>query len=825
MHETAHDGASEQQWPPHPVGGGRVAPPASPPARSPRDVRCWLVVRVTALALALVLGASLSLYVFASARQADGRVLSARVERSSHEVAASVGRAFAQATGELEALAVLVGSSGAVEARAFQRIARQLSSRRQDGVRYEWIPAARGRRAGGEPPAEADAGRAMARAARTGRPAALRPASTNDAAEPEVLVFAPVYRGSAGPRTAPARRAQLEGFVVGAYRLARIAERALSSAGADQAEIRLYDDEAPPGERLVYVHPARAGAEVEATAAEVAPGRGPHRDEVVQLADRSWRVVTAPPPEVVRGAATWAPWISLAAGLLLTALLARYALALLRRVAAARARADRLQRERDELERQLMERRMADGARSSREDDLRRMALHDSLTQLPNRVLLTERFEQILAGARHSGRTVAVALLDLDHFKDVNDRLGHDAGDELLRRVARRLAASTREHDVVGRLGGDEFLVVLGELNAPEDARSALERLLAALREPLQLEGHAVQPSASVGVALHPRDGDVPEVLLKNADVALYRAKADGRGCWRCFQSDMAEVAKSRVDTAAALRRALEQGELVVHYQPVLDLDLGRVTGVEALLRWRTPAGELLPASSFLPVAEETGLIVPIGRWGMREACRQAAAWARSGMPMRLAVNLGARELAEEDAVDAVAAALGDAGLAPELLEVELPESALVRRPEQAQRLLSSLRARGVGVVIDDFGSGYSSLSRLRSLPIDGLKLDGAFLRDAATRPGDRSLLQAIVGLAHSLGMSVIAKAVETEAQLELLRDLAVPWSDSVAATRAQGFLIGQPMLASGVEELIGRRGAAEVRPARARVLALARQA
>lgn len=411
----------------------------------------------------------------------------------------------------------------------------------------------------------------------------------------------------------------------------------------------------------------------------------------------------------------------------------------------------------------------------------------DALTALPNRRLFRENVSEALNRSRHSGQQGAVMFLDLDNFKDVNDALGHGGGDELLTVIAQRLAVCQRGDDVLARIGGDEFALLAEQLSGHEEARLLAQQLLAAVREPVVIAGVELVVSCSIGVTLFPSDLGGPDTLLRNADTALFRAKDAGRNSCQFFTYDMNRAVRRRVEIGRQLRNAVRQREFSLVYQPRIGLDGDRLVGVEALLRWNNSQLGTVSPQEFIPVAEETGLIVGIGEWVLREACAQAVQWREaSGREVSVAVNISARQFVDTDIVQAVADVLAETGLSNRLLELELTESVLMRDTAGAVDTLERLHAAGIRVALDDFGTGYSSLSYLKRFPIDYLKVDRSFVADITRDVHDEAIVTTIVALAHGLGMRVVAEGVETREQLALLRHLR--------CDEVQGYLLGRPM-------------------------------
>jgi diguanylate cyclase (GGDEF)-like protein/PAS domain S-box-containing protein len=422
------------------------------------------------------------------------------------------------------------------------------------------------------------------------------------------------------------------------------------------------------------------------------------------------------------------------------------------------------------------------------------MARHDALTNLPNRTLFREQLEYALRRAARNER-VAVLCLDLDHFKDVNDSLGHPIGDDLLKEVARRLSECIREGDTVSRLGGDEFALVQVGGEPQDTAASALaSRLIEVVGAPYIVQGHQMIIGTSIGISVAPDDGSDPDQLLKNADMALYRAKADGRGTYRFFETGMDARAQARRLLELDLRSALLRGEFEVYYQPIHDLKANQITCFEALVRWNHPLRGMIPPADFIPLAEDTGLIVPIGDWVLRKACTDAAGWSQE---VDVAVNLSPVQFKNRNLVPSVIAALSASGLGARRLELEITESVLLQDSESTIATLHKLRHLGVRISMDDFGTGYSSLSYLRSFPFDKIKIDRSFVHELASRGDSMAIVRAVTGLGKSLGISTTAEGVETSEQLALLR--------SEGCTEVQGYLFSPPRPAAEVEKMLSK--------------------
>ncbi|WP_206816376.1 bifunctional diguanylate cyclase/phosphodiesterase, partial [Chroococcus sp. FPU101] len=421
------------------------------------------------------------------------------------------------------------------------------------------------------------------------------------------------------------------------------------------------------------------------------------------------------------------------------------------------------------------------------EETLRHQSLHDQLTGLPNRMLFHNLLTLALAQAEHQGQSLGVMFLDLDRFKLVNDTLGHAAGDLLLQQTAQRLTSCLRPEDTIARWAGDEFTILVLDLHSTEQAISIAQRILRAFDEPFYLEGQELYIKSSIGIAFAPYDGKDAETLLKNADIAMYRTKQQGKNNYQLYAPSMNTKALERLTLENNLYKALKRGEFLLHYQPQIDLNTGQIVGMEALIRWQREGVDLIPPDQFIPLAEETGLIVAIGEWVLQTACTQNRAWQLAGLPpLRVAINLSACQFQQGDLVQIVTQILQQTQLDPQCLELEITESIAMQDVSLTISVLKKLKAMGIYISIDDFGTGYSSLSTLRDFPVDALKIDQSFIRELWTHSSNKAIVKSVIALGHGLGLKLIAEGVETPEQLQFLRSLGCDF--------AQGYLISCPL-------------------------------
>ncbi len=436
--------------------------------------------------------------------------------------------------------------------------------------------------------------------------------------------------------------------------------------------------------------------------------------------------------------------------------------------------------------------------RKQAEERIQYLASHDALTALPNRAMFSEVLKLALQNARRYGGAFAVLFIDLDRFKIINDTLGHEAGDKLLQEMGARLSRTVRTSDIVARLGGDEFVVLVREVSEPRQVEAAARKILSALIKPMFVREQECRVTASIGICMYPADAQDEQSLMKNADIAMYRAKEEGKNTYKYYSEETNVHSFERMALETSLRRGLERKEFFLHYQPKLDLQSGQISGVEALVRWQHPELGMVPPAQFIPLAEETGLIVPIGRWVLNSACAQNVAWQREGLPpLRIAVNLSARQLADEDLLKDIVAALTDSGMKPELLEMELTENMMMQNAQRAAKVLAAIKQLGARLAIDDFGVGYSSLANLKRFPIDTLKVDRSFIRDIPQDSEDKAITRMIIAMGKSLNLTVVAEGVETLEQETFLREHG--------CDEIQGYYFSKPIAADHFAELLRR--------------------
>jgi diguanylate cyclase (GGDEF)-like protein len=458
----------------------------------------------------------------------------------------------------------------------------------------------------------------------------------------------------------------------------------------------------------------------------------------------------------------------------------------------------RISRLRERLRKSNEELRSALGA-------VRQIATHDHLTGLPNRVLFSEELQRALARAERHSRPVTLFFMDLDRFKNINDTLGHQFGDRVLQEAAKRLSSCVREGDIIARLGGDEFVLLVEELGDPPALAEIARKLLAAIANLGAIDGQDLNVSLSIGICAFPTDGRDAKTLLAGADIAMYRAKEQGRNRFVFFSAELQSHTPEKLSLEAGLRHGLERKEFRVHYQPKIDMASGEITGVEALLRWQHPELGLLLPEKFIHLAEETGLIIPIGYWTLREVCARAKTWQAAGLPrLPVAVNLSACQFSQDQLVPQLAEILKETGMHPDLLELEITESMVMRDPEQAVQLMHNLRSMGVRLTIDDFGTGYSSLGYLKRFPINSLKVDRSFVRDLPHSTDDVAITRAVIAMAHSLQMNVIAEGVELKEQLDVLR--------KEGCDEFQGYLCRPPLIEEDLIRFVRERTASLAR-------------
>jgi diguanylate cyclase (GGDEF)-like protein/PAS domain S-box-containing protein len=434
--------------------------------------------------------------------------------------------------------------------------------------------------------------------------------------------------------------------------------------------------------------------------------------------------------------------------------------------------------------------------RKRMEEQLNYMATHDTLTGLPNRLMFSQLLSQAILSAQRNKRQLAVLFIDLDRFKAINDSLGHEAGDRLLKEIARRFKRSLRAVDVVGRLGGDEFVIFIEEVKEFRQVEIVAHKLLSSAIKPMVLTGEECRVTASIGISIYPKDGEDEQNLIKNADIAMYFAKEEGKNNYQFYSKDIQSQSNERLSLETNLRLALERKEFSLHYQAKVDFKTGEITGVEALLRWDNPYLGSVTPTQFIPVAEETGLIVPIGRWVMKTTCAQNVAWQRQGLPpVCMSVNLSLRQIMDDKLLEDIKAALDDSGMAPNLLELEITESMLMHNPARLIAVLTNIKKMGVHLAIDNFGTGYASLAQIKNFPIDTLKVDRSFIRNLPQDSENRAITEAIIAMGRTLSLTVVAEGVETQAQEDFLRDHI--------CDEMQGFYFSKPIAPDQFADLL----------------------
>ena len=625
----------------------------------------------------------------------------------------------------------------------------------------------------------------------TGEPAALGQVDLvqTPSGQPGVLVVAPAYRPALLYATPEQRRDALRGYASAVFLVDEMMTRFLKGLAVQGMQLRLEDAGAPPARRLLFAHlPPTAGV----SDADLA--RPPHAPALIRTANlqvggRPWRLVSSLTPDPAGDHRSWAAWSVLIAGLLFTCLFSTLLLVIVGRAAAVKL----------EVRQRTAELNMANAASLEMAQEMAHLAQHDHLTDLPNRVMLQDRLAQAIAHATREQGHMALLYSDLDGFKNINDSLGHEVGDLLLQQVAQRLLEGVRAVDTVSRQGGDEFVILLPEVRGSADAARVADNILHAMRRPFHVGNAELNVTLSIGISLFPDDGSDPGVLFKYADAAMYQAKQHGRNQYRFYTRAISERADRRLSIERSLHQALRNDEFVLHYQPKVQPGSGAITGMEALVRWQSPSGELCFPDEFIGIAEECGLISRIDQWVLEEACRQNHAWQQAGLArVAVAVNLSAAHTHAERYPELLAAVLARTGLAAEFLQIEITESQMLRDTARFETLIRGIKAVGVKVAIDDFGTGYSSLGYLCQFSFDVLKIDRTFVRTLEVDSKEIAVVEAITRLARRLDYVVVAEGVETLAQARILQ--------AHGCHEMQGYLYSRPVPAAQFEALL-RRG------------------
>jgi diguanylate cyclase (GGDEF)-like protein len=609
---------------------------------------------------------------------------------------------------------------------------------------------------------------ALRRARASEQPAATPPINLITKAEADgFMTFIPLYPKDSAEQDMPHTPA---GFMYGVFGTAPMIENILGKKAIPSGlDIYFFNLNGDPRNRRIYWHSSQANSAPSAVPSEDALLAGPHWMGHIRIADQEWGAIFVPSGKLVFGARNWQPEIALIIGLMMTGFVVTYLLISLRRT----------------LRLELLTKSLQEATRELRREGekVTHLARTDFLTGLANRTLFSDKISAAAARLRRDGETFTVLFLDLDGFKHINDSLGHPAGDELLREMARRLKSLLRETDVVARLGGDEFAIMrTGATNQREEAIDLARKVLSTVAKPFDFDGHNVTVKTSIGIALAPENGTEPGELMKKADLALYRVKSEGRNNFSFFDEEMSEDATTRHRLLNDLRMALSRNEFELHYQPVIDAKTSRPCGAEALVRWRHTVEGLIFPDRFIWLAEESGLMEQLGEWILERACTDAASWPEN---IKVAVNLSAAQFQSDKLFDVILCALVESGLPPERLELEVTESILLQNKENYGAMIQQLKNIGISIVLDDFGTGYSSLSDLTRFPFDKIKIDKSFTQGLSNRADCAAVVASVLTLARGLDIAVTAEGVETKQQFELLRAAGV--------NQLQGYLFGRP--------------------------------